>query len=78
MPIKAADIAYQSRIDSYNVSRAVKSLQNKGLIEVQLSEQSRNIKFLILNEKGTQLYHKVINSMEKLKIRLSKYLQSKP
>ena len=64
MPIKAADIAYQSRIDSYNVSRAVKSLQNKGLIEVQLSEQSRNIKFLILNEKGTQLYHKVINSME--------------
>jgi DNA-binding MarR family transcriptional regulator len=64
MPIKAADIAYQSRIDSYNVSRAVKSLQNKGLIEVQLSEQSRNIKFLILNEQGTQLYHKVINSME--------------
>ncbi len=64
MPIKAADIAYQSRIDSYNVSRAVKSLQNKGLIDVQPSEYSRNIKFLVLNKNGTQLYHQVISTME--------------
>jgi DNA-binding MarR family transcriptional regulator len=64
MPIKAADIAYQSRIDSYNVSRAVKSLQTMGLIDIQHAEHSRNIKFLILNEQGTQLYHKVINYME--------------
>lgn len=63
MPIKAADIAYQSRIDSYNVSRAVKSLQNKGLIDVQLSEQSRNIKFLVLNEYGIKLYQQVTEAM---------------
>jgi DNA-binding MarR family transcriptional regulator len=65
MPIKAADIAYQSRIDSYNVSRAVKSLQNKGLIDIQLSEHSRNIKFLVLNERGRTLYQQVTEAMNK-------------
>ncbi len=65
MPIKAADIAYQSRIDSYNVSRAVKSLQNKGLIDIQLSKQSRNIKFLVLNELGGKLYLQVTEAMNK-------------
>jgi DNA-binding MarR family transcriptional regulator len=63
MPIKAADIAYQSRIDSYNVSRAVKALQKKELIDVQLSSHSRNIKFLVLNEQGIKLYHQVTKAM---------------
>ncbi len=64
MPIKAADIAYQSRIDSYNVSRAVKSLQNKGLIDIEPAPYSRNIKYLVLNEAGCKLYHQVISMME--------------
>jgi len=63
MPIKAADIAYQSRIDSYNVSRAVKALQKKNLIDIQPDEHSRNIKYLVLNEQGIKLYHQVTQTM---------------
>jgi len=63
MPIKAADIAYQSRIDSYNVSRAVKALQKKNLIDIQPDEHSRNIKYLVLNELGIKLYHQVTQTM---------------
>jgi DNA-binding MarR family transcriptional regulator len=63
MPIKAADIAYQSRIDSYNVSRAVKALQKKGLIDIQPALHSRNIKYLVLNKQGIELYHRVTQAM---------------
>ncbi len=65
MPIKAADIAYQSRIDSYNVSRAVKALQKKELIDIQPDEHSRNIKYLVLNEQGAKLYHQITEAMDK-------------
>jgi DNA-binding MarR family transcriptional regulator len=44
MPAKSADIAYQSRLDSYTVSRAVKKRQDKGLIEVRLDPPNKNIK----------------------------------
>lgn len=63
MPIKAADIAYQSRIDSYNVSRAVKALQKKELIDIQPAIHSRNIKYLVLNKEGIKLYHQVTQAM---------------
>jgi len=63
MPLKAADIAYQSRIDSYNVSRAVKALQKKKLVEIQPDEHSRNIKYLVLNDQGVELYHHVTHAM---------------
>ena len=36
MPIKAADIAYLGRLDSYTVSRAVKSLAKEKLINFEL------------------------------------------
>ena len=63
MPIKAADIAYQSRIDSYNVSRAVKALHKRKLIEIKPAPHSRNIKYLTLNEHGIKLYHQVTHAM---------------
>jgi len=64
MPIKSADIAYQSRIDSYNVSRAVKALDKKSLLDIRRDEKSKNIKILALNEKGKALYHKLTRAME--------------
>lgn len=63
MPIKAADIAYQSRIDSYNVSRAVKALQKRSLIDLQPATHSKNIKYLVLNEQGQALYQQVTSAM---------------
>ncbi|WP_083277894.1 MarR family winged helix-turn-helix transcriptional regulator [Colwellia sp. PAMC 20917] len=64
MPIKSADIAYQSRIDSYNVSRAVKALDKKGLIDIRRDEKSKNIKILALNDQGKALYQQLTTAME--------------
>ena len=63
MPLKSADIAYQSRLDSYTVSRAVKKLQAKGLIDVQPDPLSRNIKNLSLNEQGKVLYQQLTEAL---------------
>lgn len=64
MPIKSADIAYQSRIDSYNVSRAVKALDNKNLLDIRRDAKSKNIKILALNQQGKELYKKLSLAME--------------
>lgn len=64
MPIKAADIAYQSRIDSPNVSRAVKVLLAKKLIEAEPDPASKNIKYLTLTTLGLSLYKQLINTLE--------------
>jgi DNA-binding MarR family transcriptional regulator len=64
MPIKAADIAYQSRIDSYNVSRAVKVLTQKKLITFEPDPGNKNIKYLRLNDKGKELYRQMVNAVD--------------
>jgi len=64
MPIKSADIAYQSRLDSYTVSRAVKKLQQFELVEISQDAEHKNIKNLMLNARGQQLYRKIIDALE--------------
>jgi|GEM_PF-481866 len=64
MPIKSADIAYQSRLDSYTVSRAVKKLHISGLIDIEPDKFSKNVKNLILNEAGITLYNKLTAALE--------------
>lgn len=64
MPIKAADIAYQSRLDSYTVSRAVKKLHLKALINIQSDPLNKNIKNLVLNEQGKLLYIKLSEALQ--------------
>lgn len=64
MPIKSADIAYQSRLDSYTVSRAVKKLLELNLIESQADIHKKNVKNLLLNEKGKKIYHQVVTAMD--------------
>ena len=56
MPIKSADIAYQSRMDSYSVSRAVKKLFEAKLIDTQNDEHKKNVKNLVLTAEGQKLY----------------------
>lgn len=64
MPIKSADIAYKSRIDSSNVSRAVKVLLDKKLISAASDPKSRNIKYLCLTDSGTDLYSKLVDELD--------------
>ena len=49
MPVKAADIAYQSRLDSYTVSRAVKTLKEFGMVSSEMRETNKKEKFLFFN-----------------------------
>ncbi len=65
MPIKSADIAYQSRLDSYTVSRAVKKLQSLDLISIEADPTHKNIKNLSLKQKGVHLYKKLTSALEK-------------
>ncbi len=59
MPIKAADIAYLGRLDSYTVSRAVKSLLKDALVDIELSENNRKVKNLVLTARGVEIYHRL-------------------
>ena len=63
MPIKAADIAYLGRLDSYTVSRAVKKLVEAKLVLVESSKTNMKIKNLILSKKGLSLYYQLRNSI---------------
>lgn len=60
MPIKAADIAYQSRIDSSNVSRAVKVLLREKLIVSEPDSASKN---LSLTAHGLSLYKQLTDEL---------------
>ncbi|XQW83812.1 MarR family winged helix-turn-helix transcriptional regulator [Thalassotalea piscium] len=64
MPIKSADIAYQSRLDSYTVSRAVKKLLMFKLITSEADSQKKNVKNLLLSDSGKDLYEKLIVAMD--------------
>lgn len=64
MPIKSADIAFQSRLDSYTVSRAVKKLLSLNLIESKADSKKKNVKNLLLNEHGEALYKRIALAMD--------------
>lgn len=64
MPIKAADIAYLGRLDSYTVSRAVKKLIEAKLITIESSPNNLKIKNLILTSEGEKLYYQLRDSIE--------------
>ena len=56
MPIMAADIAYQARLDSYTVSRAVKKLKSLKLANTHMQADNKKSKFLVLTAKGKDVY----------------------
>ena len=74
MPIKSADIAYQSRLDSYTISRAVKKLQQLELVDVRQDAVHKNIKNLMLNARGQLLYRKIITALEQRSAELEEVL----
>ena len=64
MPIKSADIAYQSRMDSYTVSRAVKALRKAGLVDFEPVPTSKRAKNLVLTEKGEAAYRRLTDVID--------------
>ncbi|TQV86540.1 MarR family winged helix-turn-helix transcriptional regulator [Aliikangiella coralliicola] len=63
MPIKAADIAYQSRLDSYTVSRAVKTLRSLEMIDSAPNDANKKVKYLVLTEKGKSVYQRLCHEI---------------
>lgn len=59
MPIRAADVAYQTRLDPFTVSRAVKTLLRRGLIEVQGDVRDRRSQLLTLSPAGRAEYRQI-------------------
>lgn len=59
MPIRAADVAYQTRLDTFTVSRAVKSLLKLGLISLQRDTRDRRAHFLMLTPAGRTEYRRI-------------------
>lgn len=64
MPINGADIAYQSRMDSYTVSRAAKFLRQKGLVDVEADETNKRNKNFVLTPKGEEVYRAIVDATE--------------
>lgn len=64
MPISSADIAYQTRVDSYTVSRAVTVLKAKEYIAFESSEKSKRVKLLVLTDKGIALYREIAEKID--------------
>lgn len=77
MPIKSADIAYLGRLDSYTVSRAVKSLLKSSLVRVEPSDKNLKIKNLVLTQNGINLYHQICDSIQQRTDELESVLSDK-
>lgn len=73
-PIKAADIAYLGRLDSYTVSRAVKKLTDAKLVLIEPDLNNLKIKNLVLTKKGTKLYYQLRDSIDERTLELESVL----
>lgn len=56
MPIRISDVAYQTRLDSFTVSRAAKTLLNRRLIELRADASDRRVQFARLTKAGLRQY----------------------
>ena len=73
-PITAADIAYQGRLDSSIVSRAVKKLLQDQLIFAEQVPSNRKARYLLLTPSGEQLYAKLARKIEQRTAQLTSVL----
>lgn len=64
-PVSAAQIAFQTKLDSYTVSRGVKTLLNKDLIDKKSLPNNKKEKQLFLTAEGQKLYDKVTESLKR-------------
>lgn len=62
-PITAADIAYQSRLDPYSVTRAVNDLIKRGLVTYS-HEAAGRAKPVMLSETGCVMYQKLVKMID--------------
>lgn len=64
MPIRAVDIAYQTRLDTFTVSRAVKALLKQKLITLQSDLRDRRAQHLSLTSAGEAEYRRIVDVLQ--------------
>lgn len=62
-PLKATEVARQSRIDSFTISRAVSTLAKEKLISLVPDPADRRSPYIELTGKGETLYNNIAESM---------------
>lgn len=65
MPVRAADIAYQTRLGSFTVSRAVKTLQTNRWIQTVRNPLDARVALLELTAKGRTLYEALVKLLDR-------------
>ncbi|AKE52166.1 MarR family winged helix-turn-helix transcriptional regulator [Kangiella geojedonensis] len=76
-PVSAAQIAFQTKLDSYTVSRGVKTLLGKKLIDKRSLPNNKKEKLLYLTDKGQELYQQVTDSLQQRDEQLASFLTPK-
>ena len=76
MPIRAADIAYQSRMDTFTVSRAVKTLRTEGYVDAVMDPADARVSHLQLSDKGLDLYRPLVQLLNKRAGRITEVLSA--
>jgi len=74
MPVKAADIAYQSRLDTHTVSRGVKALLDIGFAFLEEDITDRRAQLVSLTETGMELYAALVAVLQRRSERLAQCL----
>lgn len=64
MPIRISDVAYQTRLDTFTVSRAAKTLLDRRLIELRVDPSDRRVQFARLTEAGVRQYRRIAEVIE--------------
>lgn len=64
MPIRISNVAYQTRLDTYTVSRAAKTLLSHRLIELRADSSDRRVQLARLTAAGLKQYRRIAEVVE--------------
>ncbi|RDX35653.1 MarR family transcriptional regulator [Kangiella sp. HD9-110m-PIT-SAG07] len=76
-PVSAAQVAFQTKLDSYTISRGVKTLLSKNLIDKRALPNNKKEKLLFLTDEGKSIYQKITSSLSRRDEQLASFLSTK-
>lgn len=68
----AKDLCTQANMDKSTVSRAIKSLLQRGYIQAELNQQDKRVTQVMLNEQGNALYKLIAHDAQNWEAQLAK------
>ena len=68
----AKDLCTQANMDKSTVSRAIKSLLQRGYIQAELNQQDKRVTQVMLNEQGNAIYKLIAHDAQNWEAQLAK------